>query len=38
MFRAEKKQRDGYPKKWFIFHRKEAAECDVADVESQYST
>ena len=37
MFQAEKKQRDGYPKKWFIF-RKEAAECDVADVESQYST
>ena len=38
MFLAEKKHRDGLPKKLFILHRKEAAECDVADVESQYAT
>ena len=36
MFRAEKKQRDGYPKKWFIQDRKGAAEYDV--VANQYAT
>lgn len=39
MFRAEKKQRDGYPKKWFIQDRKGAAEYDVGDVvANQYAT